>query len=320
MTTRALEAALLLRLLEQGRAKEGRRNQLLVQRFRSAGWLQPSTRRDEWLAKPQALPALRQRLAELLPDWEGEVRRLRDLGLDPYDATAIACIPRLQQPPAPFALLNRRNWMAATGLGPKRTAKLAPPGRLTKDWVMRIRCNAQLRLQWPDRTRDLTAHTDAEGEVLLSERQWLQRAGWERGGSQGTVISIENRGAYIDPPVPSGCLFVESSGWNVEVAVELLRSLPEWQWLHFGDIDPDGLEIAIHISGATGRPLRFYVPSFATEYLDLPHATGLRWPAAAGELPALAPFTTTGLGLSQETFVTDPRLADDLAREVSRLP
>ena len=95
MTTRALEAALLLRLLEQGRAKEGRRNQLLVQRFRSAGWLQPSTRRDEWLAKPQALPALRQRLAELLPDWEGEVRRLRDLGLDPYDATAIACIPRL---------------------------------------------------------------------------------------------------------------------------------------------------------------------------------------------------------------------------------
>ena len=179
---------------------------------------------------------------------------------------------------------------------------------------MRLRCTAPMTLAWPNRVKDLQALTRDEQEVLISERQWLSRTGWIDSGNAFTVISVENRGAYIDAPLQDDCVMVESPGWNVETAVELLNSLPpECGWFHFGDLDPNGWEIGCHIARETGRPLRFYVPSFAHEYLDLPQASGLQWPEGARRLSSLEPLIEGGVGLSQESFITDSRLAEDIS-------
>ncbi|MEO3690030.1 DUF2399 domain-containing protein [Roseateles paludis] len=310
-----LEVALLMRLMDKGLAKEGRRNTSLIQRYRSAGWLEPTTRRDEWAVRLPAREALLARLAALLPSWAADAALLRQLGLDPYDAADVACLPRLRSQRTAFAFLNRRNWMAATGLGPKHAARLPAPGQLTKDWVMRLRASVDLQLAWPDRIHPLQALTEEEGEALVTERQWRRRTGWAQSGhgpQHVTVVSLENRGAYIDTPLVPGCVYVESPGWNVETTIELLKSLEGCRWLHFGDLDVEGLAIATHIADATWRPLRFYVPSFAQEYMDVPQGSRLTWPAHASGIPGLAPFVAARLGVSQEAFVIDPRLARDL--------
>jgi len=311
----ALEIALLMRLVDKGLAREGRRNTALIQRYRSAGWLEPTTRRDEWAVRLPARDELLARLDLLQPSWTGDAVLLRQLGLDPYDAADVACLPRLRSRRPAFDCLNRRNWMAATGLGPKHAARLPAPGLLTKDWVMRLRASVDLQLAWPGRTQHLLDLTREQGEALVTERQWRWRTGWVRSGhvpQHLTVVSLENRGAYIDAPLIPGCVYVESPGWNAETAVELLNSLPGCRWFHFGDLDVEGLAIATHIAEATQRPLRFYVPSFAQEYMDVPQGSGLPWPEHANGVPNLAPFVAARLGVAQEAFVTDPRLAHDL--------
>jgi hypothetical protein len=78
--------------------------------------------------------------------------------------------------------------------------------------------------------------------------------------------------------------------------------------VHFGDLDPNGVRILLHLRGLRSD-LRWFVPEFWTELVD---AKGLPavWPADLdlGEAPALVrELASRGLWLEQEPVAVDPR-------------
>lgn len=150
-------------------------------------------------------------------------------------------------------MINRRNWTAAGGLGPKRKGVLGTDALLTSDWVMRVRPNRGLIAQWQNHSTDLWEMAKNWTECPIPQRQWLRLQ--EFGGAlPAVVITCENLGAFIDLPLPEDALAVFSPGKHVEPTVQLLGRLPASAWVHFGDLDPDG-------PGHPGPDCRRYGPT-----------------------------------------------------------
>jgi hypothetical protein len=103
-----------------------------------------------------------------------------------------------------------------------------------------------------------------------------------------------------------------SPGKDTVVAVELLNRIPSASWIHFGDIDPTGFQIAQQIANVTNRKLQFYIPSFAQDYLPGENLKG-RWGDFEGhEHPIVSELMKSNRRLFQEVFMLDSRLSRDL--------
>lgn len=312
------EIALLARLIESGGVHESARNLDLIRRYEKAGWIMPSARRCEWAVRPEAMAALTARLAKLLPQWESDFALLRTHKLDPRKPQDIEALPVLRKRPDATGMINRRNWTAAAGLGPKRKGILETDAILTTDWVMRLRPNRGLVAQWDNYSTDLWEMANTWMECPIPQRLWMRFQGFT-GTLPAVVVSCENLGVYIDLPLPEDALTVFSPGTHIELAVELIKKLPAAAWVHFGDLDPEGLAIADQIADATGRPTHCYIPSFCMEYLtdDLAQKKNVTWQGTF-EHPALKFLAERGQGVFQEVFMLDPRLAEDLRSFCSR--
>lgn len=141
----ALEISTLGRLIEKGLIKRGVRNEHLIRRFETARWLMPGSRRAEWVIRAEARESIENRLTKLLPNWSEHFAFLRSIGRDPLDGADIEALPMLRrQVGVSASCINRRNWNAAAGLGPKHRAKAPANCVLTKDWVLRFRPNLGL--------------------------------------------------------------------------------------------------------------------------------------------------------------------------------
>ncbi len=310
----ALEIALLARLIEHGASPESARNRALIQRYETAGWLMPSSRRNNWLVRDDAVLHIRSRLATLLPGWEADFKLLRAHGLDPRKSQDIEALPALRRPAVAKGKINRRNWKSAAGLGPKRKSMLKTEATLTSDWVMRLRPNKGLVAIWEGGTTDLWEMTQIWTECPIPQRKWLTLHEFS-GTTPTVIITCENLGAYIDLPLPENSLAVFSPGKHTEIAIELLAKLPTSKWVHFGDIDPEGLEIAEQIANASGRKMVLYIPSFATEYVELGMAQKKKvvWEIKS-EHSVLKALTEREEGLYQEVFMLDVRLEEEIAQ------
>ncbi len=308
-----LEIALLARLVEHGACIESARNRALIRRLETAGWLTPSGRRNEWRVRAEAEQHIRSRLAVLLPGWEADFELLRSQGLDPRKPQDIEALPALRRPVVAKGKINRRNWMSAAGLGPKRKSMLKTQATLTSDWVMRLRPNRGLLAKWEDGTTDLWEMAQLWTECPIPQRQWLNLQKFD-GTAPAVVITCENLGAYIDLPLPENALTVFSPGKHTEFAIELLAKFPTSKWVHFGDLDPEGLEIAEQIAHASGREMFLYIPSFATEYVEsgMAQKKGVVWKIES-EHPALKALIERNEGLYQEVFMLDHRLREEMA-------
>lgn len=309
----ALEIALLARLIEHGTSPESGRNRALIRRYETAGWLLPSSRRNDWLVREEAVLHIRSRLATLLPTWETDFKLLQAHGLDPRKPLDIEALPALRRPVVAKGKINRRNWKSAAGLGPKRKSMLKTEATLTSDWVMRLRPNKGLLAKWEDGSTDLWEMAQIWTECPIPQRQWLNLREFA-GTPPALVITCENLGAYIDLPLPENALAVFSPGKQTEFAIGLLAKLPTSKWVHFGDLDPEGLEIAEQIANASGRKMALYIPSFATEYVKLGMAQKKKvvWKTES-EHPVLKGLAERREGLYQEVFMLDPRLEEEIA-------
>lgn len=312
------EIALLAKLIESGGVHESARSLDLIRRYEKAGWIMPSTRRSEWAVRPGAMAALTARLTKLLPQWVSDFALLRAHKLDPMKPQDIEALPVLRRRPDATGMINRRNWTATAGLGPKRKGILETEALLTTDWVMRLRPNRGLVAQWDDYSTDLWEMANTWMECPIPQRLWMRFQGFT-GTLPAVVVSCENLGAYIDLPLPEDALTVFSPGTHIELAVELIKKLPAAAWVHFGDLDPEGLAIADQIADTTGRPAHRYIPSFCMEYLadDLAQKKNVTWQGTF-EHPALKLLAERGQGVFQEVFMLDPRLAEDLRSFCSR--
>lgn len=309
----ALEISTLGRLVEKGTIRRGVRNEYLIRRLEIALWIMPGSRRDEWVIRAEAREAVAGRLAKLLPNWPEHFAFLRSISRDPLDAADIDALPMLRrQVEVPASRINRRNWNAAAGLGPKHRAKAPANCVLTKDWILRFRPNRGLIGIRGDERVDLYEMARQWTECTISERAWAMFDAIT-GTAPRLVVTCENLGAYIDFPATDSMLVIYSPGADIEASAALLRKVPSAPWMHFGDLDQEGIEIGERLAAETGRTLRVYIPSFADEYLeDAARPMKTRWKDGA-HLPLLAKLQGSKRRMFQEVFMLDARLANDVA-------
>ncbi|WP_421266410.1 Wadjet anti-phage system protein JetD domain-containing protein [Aeromonas veronii] len=153
-----------------------------------------------------------------------------------------------------------------------RSASLAAPQlaelSLTQDEVIRIRTLEPLSLvDLQGQQHDMTAMMALLGELALPERTLgtLAAIGW-----QGElIITVENKGAFVDYPLQPGQLLLFAPGRNTTLAKQLIPLLPAGvQWAHFGDLDQRGIDIAIELARELNRPAMLWLPCELQPYLD----------------------------------------------------
>ncbi|MDP1974448.1 MAG: DUF2220 family protein [Alphaproteobacteria bacterium] len=306
----APEIALLARLLETGEVHEGQKIKNLISRYSTARWIIPGKRRATWALREEERTAVQTRLELLLPSWQQDFVLLRSKNLDPFKAVAIEALAMLRREVSPKTMINRRNWNASSGAGPKHTAQIQANVVLTSDWVMRFRPNKGLVSITEGGKIDLWDTAAIWTECSYPERAWM-RLTQLAGVFPRLIITCENLGPYIDLPVADSTLVLYSPGQNTQTAVVLLKALPEVPWMHFGDMDPKGVEIATRIAAESGRLLSLFIPSFAEEYLDVAKPVKTPW-GGIPDNPTLISLKKMNKGIFQEVFMLDERLSDEI--------
>lgn len=317
---KSLEICILARLIEKQMIKAGVRNKGLIQRLETARWIAPGTRRFEWVMRPESRKSVEGRLEALLPAWREQFAFLRSIGRDPLDPSDIEALPMLRrQIDVPAPCINRRNWNAAAGLGPKHKAKAPANCILTKDWVLRFRPNRGLvGMRGGDRI-DFADMAGQWTECAIPERAWTAFEAIT-GMPPAIIITCENLGAYVDFPATDTTLVAYAPGADTEAAAALLRKIPSAPWIHFGDLDPQGVTIAKRLAAETQRELRIYIPSFAAEYLeDAAKPVEAAWDDAL-DMPLLTELRSRHRRIFQEVFMLDRRLAADVAAIIQSAP
>ncbi|MCJ7977371.1 Wadjet anti-phage system protein JetD domain-containing protein [Aeromonas veronii] len=170
-----------------------------------------------------------------------------------------------------------------------RSASLAAPQlanlALTQDEVIRIRTLEPLSLvDRHGQQHDMTAIMALLGELALPERTLgtLATIGWQ--GER--VITVENKGAFVDYPLQPGQLLLFAPGRNTTLAKQLIPLLPAGvQWAHFGDLDQRGIDIAVELARELNRPAMLWLPCELQPYLDHYARPVRTFAAGSGKVP-----------------------------------
>jgi hypothetical protein len=309
----SVELSLLARLHRNGNCFESKRTEALIERYRTAGWIVKGSRRHEWNLKEQAVGDVVRRLTVLLPTWQADFELLEKEGKSPLNQADLEALPALRRPVSRKDRINRRNWHAVSGAGPKRRQRRSSVDTLTTDWVLRLRPNRGLKVVFGDKEVDIYEDALRWTECIIPERAWTKISGFA-GSLPEAVVTCENLGAFIDLPEVPNVTIVYAPGKDIGPATLLLNLLPSSRWVHFGDLDPEGVNIALSISRRTNRPLIFFVPTFVQEYLELElgHRIKEQWKDPLPNLPILKSLQEKRMGIYQERFMLDERLRDDL--------
>ncbi len=313
-----IEIALLLRLLETGECKGSARAAALLERFRMAQWVEPARRPGYWKVRPGASTGLQTRITELSPSWETDAQLLRANSLDPLDPRSHQALAGLKAAHAPVGQLHRKTWNSATAAGSKRASRLPTTAQLTDDWAVRGRVNCATTLISPLGPVDLFALTQALSEFSVAERGWLAASGFG-GVLPRHVLTVENLSPLVDVVLPADTMVLFCQGAAVGGAVRLLRALPSAAWMHFGDLDAAGVQIAASIAKLTDRPPSLYVPTFAGDYLGRKLRSKQAWTCSPFDSVTLKTLSAGSAWLEQEIFILDERLLADIASAFAAL-
>jgi hypothetical protein len=159
---------------------------------------------------------------------------------------------------------------------------------------------------------DLAAVGAVLGEVAVPERALKDGLAFE--GTIRAVLLVENLGAWRDLPELDGWLLAHVPGWDTATVVQFLDCLGQHMpVIHFGDLDPNGVRIFLHLRERR-RDLQWFVPSFWQDSIE---SRGLRgpWPADLDlrDAPELVrKLADCDLWLEQEPLVVDGRTVNAL--------
>ncbi len=176
--------------------------------------------------------------------------------------------------------------------------------------ISRFRPNRGLEIEIDGHTMAISEMAQSLNEFSLSERG-LRKVSKFKGILLSTIITVENLGSYIDLTLPSDMLAIFSPGTDIRSAVQLLKFFPVTKWIHFEDIDPEGIKIAYMIAKAVSRQPHIYIPSFAGDYLNRSQKKKVVWRETYG-LPILSILQEKKVGIFQEIFMLDSRLCSDI--------
>ncbi len=271
-------------------------------------------------------PAHRQDVEALLdrcwPAWRDTLEALEQAGLPPTPAGLrdLQTRERRQRLPADLAgRLNRRTARALVGGDSKGAPVEIPQVDITQDFLVRLRPHEGLRVRRGrevHRGRDLAALL---GEVVVTSRA-LQDGTVVEGDPPRALLTVENQGPYLDLPAPEGWLVALLPGWDTRPTGPLLAAFPGVPWIHFGDLDPNGVRILRELRRLDPR-VRWFVPDFWAELGPRPYRRG--WPedlVNPEDPPLVRRLAARGEWLEQEPVAVDPRLVGALLAQVQEEP
>lgn len=309
-----IERLALLELLMSGTLKKRAGQAEAFQALSELPWTRATGRKLEIKLVKDRRSELEALLGRVWPEWQIDLAELTDRELPPTPEgwNRLLDMRRAAQLPQMPERVNRRT--AAALAAPHSKAELTNERRLalgnvqaTHDGLVRLRPPSGFGARTKRGTLDLSAIASVLGEVAIPERAFLD--GLQFDGDLQAVLLVENLGAWRDLPAPSGWLLVHVPGWNTTTSALLLERLaPNVPVIHFGDLDPNGLRIYMHLRER--RPnLKWFVPEFWSEYIDN-HGRPTQWPMDldTNSAPHLVrTLAARGLWLEQECIVLDAR-------------
>lgn len=314
----------LMELLVSGRLRCRKAQQEAWRHLNELPWTQRTGRRDELAVVESRRHELERLLTQVWPEWVPVSAELTGAGL-PISMAGWRQLQDIERARAAKGLPSRLNRRTATALvAPHSKASLSASRRgaladldVMHDGTLRLRTPEGLRLRCGEQELDCATVAGVLGEVVLTERA-LADGTVLSGRLPAAVLLVENLGAYLDAPAPTGWLLAHVPGWDTRTVRFLLQQLRGVPTAHFGDLDPNGVRIMRHLREV--RPdLRWVVPHFWSEYVP---KVGLRaaWPPGFDLIdvpPLVAQLASSGMWMEQEAIVLDPRLPDALALGIS---
>lgn len=316
------EIALIERILKLGFANDAKWWDFLRNRFVDAGWITQSSRKGQWLIIENSRQQIEFRLNTIWSTRDTDILLLQDNNLDILNPKHLEYLPALREKKSStLKVLNRRNLYSVSGVGPKQKSIIqnsSVDSLITHDAISRFRPNAGLILEINDFLLNLDDVIQTLNEFSISERAIINGLKF-KGNLPKTIITIENLGVYIDLVLPEHTLVVFSPGSDIRCATQLLKFFTEANWIHFGDIDPEGIKIAHSLGKALLREPKIYIPSFTNEYLNRAQKKNVIWDNTYG-IAVLDILKENKVGIFQEIFILDERLSSDIEKFSSENP
>ncbi|QYF93008.1 hypothetical protein KY495_20225 [Massilia sp. PAMC28688] len=295
----------------------------LLAELEELGMVAPGTRKGEFRLLAQQEDKFRRYLSVRWPEF-AETEQAFSARPTLISAIALRALRRAPlKLPAGITQLNRKTWSAWAGAHSKSGCATPPPGiLLTSDENLRLRPNAGLQIIGEQGgTLDADVCRALFGELIVPERGFSRN--WHvTGVLPWLVLTVENIGAYIDITIPPWLLLVHAPGRNTLLATRFIDRLPATvPWVHFGDLDPAGLDIALSMRGPqTGRTPVPWIPHIAFELLET-HSLPLSspWPTQhlpqkLLEHPVLAWLIAHQRWLEHESIVVLSGLVEDVTK------
>ena len=284
-------------------------------------WTRRTARRDELALVEGRRGDLEAMLDTRWPQWRETRERLASANL-PITHEGWKALQDEDRAKGTGPLPPRLNTKTATAVvGPHSKARLTAERRqalgdveLTRDGIVRLRPNIGLILERGESSIEASTLASLAGEVVLNERS-LTSGTVLAGRQPAAALLVENLGPYLDVQVPEDWMIIHVPGWNTATVKHVLDQLGSVPLVHFGDLDPEGVEIVAHLRRSYPR-LRWAVPAFWKEFVP-DRAQRKNWPEdiALDCAPALVhELKQSSLWLEQETIVLDPRLANAFQR------
>ena len=308
----------LLEMLSRGTLKRRRAQLEAYDALAELPWTRATGRRDEIGVVEERRTEVAGLIDRVWPAWRDVLADLVAAGLPPtpegygrlLDSKRAVCIPELPE------RINRRTAAALTASHSKVSLTEARRDALgetdpTHDGSIRLRPPAGLSARTAKGDVDLSGIAELLGEVSIPERALLDGLVFE--GTIRAVLLVENLGAWRDLSPPPGWLLVHVPGWDTATVGHLLDRLAGIPVVHFGDVDPNGVRIMLHLRRRSPN-MKWFLPEF---WFELAEVCGLRarWPQdldldfAPAQVRELA---ARDLWLEQERIVLDPRMPDAL--------
>lgn len=277
-------------------------------------WTRATGRRDEIALVPARRHELVALLHRVWPPWGEALAELtaRGFAVTPRGWSQLEDAWRAEGMPDLPDRLNRRTAAALSAPHAKSTLTARRLGALgdlqpTHDGTVRLRPPSGLVARTRRGQVDLGEIASVLGEIAIPERAFLEDLVLE--GSMRAVLLVENLGAWRDLQAPPQWLLAHVPGWDTATVMHLLERVAHVPVVHFGDLDPNGVRIFLHLRRHRSD-LRWLVPAFWAERVD-GHARPVAWPDdldTSHAPPLVHELVRRGLWLEQETIVLDPRL------------
>jgi hypothetical protein len=310
-----------LKLLEEGSLTRNIANSEAINRALELQWATVSGRSKSISLTDRGREAIQRYLNNVWPSWEEFLHELKHQGLS-LNADGVKELQRTKRSLSTSlpARAHHKCVTAALGVNSKtgmnkRINELAGDTIITVDQVLRLRANRGLVLRGQAGDIDCDSLMGIVGEIVLPERAFLDGISLV-GVQPQAILTVENLGLFVDlPPIPSEVLVIFVPGYNATLAINFIKLLQDSiPHVHFGDLDPEGLDIAASLDNGINQKTKLFVPSFYEEAIDV--FTGFKeWPDAVpfeDQVPFISKLKSQGRWLEQERIVFDHRLSDEL--------